>query len=125
MVLQLMATDDYGSGRNGTTTVHVSLSNVNDHPPAFLQPHYDLNVTENVALRHVVTTFNATDRDNDYSFLMFYIYPPGAEGRFYLNPMSGQFCVSVCVRSVLSGQFCVSVCVRSVPSQFLCQVSSA
>ena len=66
MVLQLMATDDYGSGRNGTTTVHVSLSNVNDHPPAFLQPHYDLNVTENVALRHVVTTFNATDRDNDY-----------------------------------------------------------
>ena len=101
MVLQLVATDDNGSGRNGTTTVLVSLSNVNDHPPAFLQPHYDLNVTENVALRHVVTTFNATDSDSDRSFLRFYIYPPGGEGRFYLNPVSGQFCVSVCVRSVL------------------------
>ncbi|XP_076439780.1 protocadherin Fat 4-like [Babylonia areolata] len=99
--LTLLATDDNGHGRNGSATLVISLSNVNDHPPAFTQTYYRFHVSEDASVGQLVATLNATDSDNDHSDsnvtapLTFHLQPPGDQsGSFFLDPVYGNLKVA-------------------------------
>ena len=88
--LQLVATDEQGQGLSSNCTIFIVIIDANDNPPEFLEDLYTFSVRENAPIRTVVGVVNATDSDSENTLLRYYIEPPGgADGRFYLNPESG------------------------------------
>lgn len=62
--LVVQAKDQSNSGtKTGTTTIHLSLRDVNDNAPSFAKNHYFAVVKENVATGGEVLTVTATDLD--------------------------------------------------------------
>ncbi|XP_076446801.1 cadherin-23-like [Babylonia areolata] len=67
--LQLLALDRGDPPRSSTTTLSVSLLDVNDEKPFFGQERRAVHLREDVAVGHVVEVMNATDHDEDSSLL--------------------------------------------------------
>ncbi|XP_031352921.1 protein dachsous-like [Photinus pyralis] len=63
--LEIRAAETVDETRFNTTTIHVSLLDLNDEPPVFEQEEYTVNVTEDAGADFSVATIVATDKDKD------------------------------------------------------------
>ncbi|XP_033730834.1 cadherin-23-like [Pecten maximus] len=63
--LTVIAADIGTPPRTGTTTLFVSITDVNDEIPVFGQINYQANVKENITVGTIIKTCNASDIDED------------------------------------------------------------
>ncbi|XP_042196394.1 cadherin-8 [Callorhinchus milii] len=63
VVIQAKDMGGHMGGLSGTTTVTITLTDVNDNPPKFTQSLYHLSVLEDTAIGEPVGRIKATDRD--------------------------------------------------------------
>ena len=76
ITLQFVATDEGSPPLSSSKTVQLSVSDVNDNPPAFDEQSYSAYVTENNKPGTSVISVKARDpdwRQNGYSFLFFVV----------------------------------------------------
>ncbi|KAL0973402.1 hypothetical protein UPYG_G00203040 [Umbra pygmaea] len=85
--LVAQATD--GGGRFCQAEVHLTLSDVNDNPPAFSQPHYTASVYEDTAPKALLTRIQAIDPDEGLSRKVVYSLADSANGFFSIDKSSG------------------------------------
>ncbi|KAJ1202563.1 hypothetical protein NDU88_006361 [Pleurodeles waltl] len=71
-------------GLAGTTTVNISLSDVNDNPPRFPQKHYQMSVLESAPVTSVVGRILARDLDEGVNAEMKYSIVDG-DGRDFFD----------------------------------------
>ncbi|XP_064608177.1 protocadherin Fat 4-like [Liolophura sinensis] len=83
----LVAIDENGKGRNSTAHLLIKITDVNDVEPHFDRGHYQFNVSENSGGR-VVGNVTASDEDTT-GFIRYHI-TSGGDGRFYINPQTGE-----------------------------------
>ncbi|KAJ8777143.1 hypothetical protein J1605_014526 [Eschrichtius robustus] len=74
----------------GETLVVVNVSDINDNPPEFRQPHYEANVSELATCGHLVLKVQALDPDSrDASRLEYLILSGNQDRHFSINSSSG------------------------------------
>ncbi|XP_007188683.2 protocadherin Fat 2 [Balaenoptera acutorostrata] len=74
----------------GETLVVVNVSDINDNPPEFRQPHYEANVSELATCGHLVLKVQALDPDSrDTSRLEYLILSGNQDRHFSINSSSG------------------------------------
>ncbi|KAM5298302.1 protocadherin Fat 2 [Ctenodactylus gundi] len=74
----------------GETLVIVNVSDINDNPPEFRQPHYEANVSELATCGHLVLKVQALDPDSkDTSRLEYLILSGNQDRHFSINSSSG------------------------------------
>ena len=83
--LAVRARDMAASGltRHGTTTVHVSLRDVNDNAPSFARTFYSQNVNENASIGEEVLTVQASDPDLGTNGKLVYSITSGNDGGLF------------------------------------------
>ncbi|XP_071953449.1 cadherin-23-like [Antedon mediterranea] len=81
---------DDGGGRVGSTILDISVQDVNDHSPVFLNAPYAFFVAENVTIGHEVGKCSAVDSDagTDSSQVLYSIIG-GSKGEFVIDTLSG------------------------------------
>ncbi|XP_075131413.1 protocadherin gamma-C5-like isoform X2 [Leptodactylus fuscus] len=62
--LILTAIDGGEPARSGTCRITIVVLDINDNPPVFNQSVYKISIRENLPLRTVILTLNATDQDD-------------------------------------------------------------
>jgi protocadherin Fat 4 len=87
--LTVVATD--GGGRKSSTSVNITVIDINDNPPEFTQTSYSTSVDENVPLSFPVLQVSASEKDTTrvitYSL-------SGGDGRFKIVSTTGQVLTS-------------------------------
>ncbi|XP_062957725.1 cadherin-23 isoform X1 [Cynocephalus volans] len=63
LILEAIDNGPVGKRRTGTATVFVTVLDVNDNRPIFLQSSYEANVPENIPEGHSIVQLKATDAD--------------------------------------------------------------
>ncbi|KAL0994956.1 hypothetical protein UPYG_G00129920 [Umbra pygmaea] len=81
------ATD--GGGLFCRSKVLVTVSDVNDNPPSFLQSQYLASVYENAAPKALLTRLQANDPDEGPNSTVVYTMVESADGMFSIDPVSG------------------------------------
>ncbi|CAH1247057.1 CDH23 [Branchiostoma lanceolatum] len=91
-VLEIKAVDG-GQGqyqRTATVFVNITVLDVNDNSPVFVQPEYYTNIPENITDTEVVVQVNATDEDSTTNGDILYAITGGNnDNAFTINPQSG------------------------------------
>ena len=88
--LTIRAQDSGNPPRENTTTVTVTVVDVNDNNPQFTQNVYQAVVREDVSVGYSITSVNARDDDQgDNARITFSIPNPPANFPFEINPSSG------------------------------------
>nr|XP_022319460.1 cadherin-23-like isoform X1 [Crassostrea virginica] len=84
---------DSGTPRlSNTTTVYITIRNINDNSPIFAQGAYTVRIPENSQGGRFVTNVQATDKDKgDYGVVRYSLDPQ--ETRFTINNVSGEIFV--------------------------------
>ena len=76
------------------TSVHITVTNINDHSPVFTQILHSISVLETVSPPHLVTTVDAPDSDDGVFGQVSYRFDASTEqavtDTFMLDPVSGQ-----------------------------------
>lgn len=76
------------------TSIHITVTNVNDHSPVFTRPLYSISVLETVSSPHLVITVDAPDLDDGVFGQVRYQFHASTEqainDTFMLDPVSGQ-----------------------------------
>uniref|UniRef100_A0A8C0QJE0 Cadherin EGF LAG seven-pass G-type receptor 1 n=1 Tax=Canis lupus familiaris TaxID=9615 RepID=A0A8C0QJE0_CANLF len=88
-VLKVSALDHGWPRRSAATYLTVTVSDTNDHSPAFEQSEYRERVRENLEVGYEVLTIRATDGDAPSNANMRYRLLEGAEGVFEIDARSG------------------------------------
>ncbi|CAN8006312.1 unnamed protein product [Ixodes hexagonus] len=92
-LLTLQAEDCAGASselRFDTATVTISVTDINDNAPAFLDSPYELHVVENAATPVVLLTLAAHDADQLPSGPIHYRLEDGGHGAFRINGTTGE-----------------------------------
>ncbi|XP_054575621.1 cadherin EGF LAG seven-pass G-type receptor 1 [Eptesicus fuscus] len=88
-VLKVSAADHGQPRRSAATYLTVTVSDTNDHSPAFEQSEYRERVRENLEVGYEVLTIRATDGDAPSNADMRYRLLEGARGVFEIDARSG------------------------------------
>lgn len=87
--LTVLALDRGAPSRNATTEVVIHVDDVNDNPPVFTQPTYEVKVPETQAVGSTLVHLTATDKDLGDGAKVMYAIISGDSGSFEVNPTSG------------------------------------
>ncbi|XP_040271403.1 LOW QUALITY PROTEIN: protocadherin gamma-C5-like [Bufo bufo] len=96
--LILTAIDGGEPARSGTCRITVVVLDINDNPPVFNQSVYKVNIRENLPLKTVIVTLNATDQDDGANGEIQYYFDghtfESAREIFSLNEQTGEICIN-------------------------------
>ncbi|XP_075066054.1 protocadherin gamma-C5-like isoform X4 [Mixophyes fleayi] len=96
--LILTATDGGEPARSGSCHITINVLDINDNPPVFDQSVYKISVKENIPLKTVLLTLNATDLDDGANGEIQYFYGghtyKSARRLFALNEDSGEIYIN-------------------------------
>ncbi|TRY99245.1 hypothetical protein DNTS_022810, partial [Danionella cerebrum] len=82
---------DHGSpALSSTTTVELSVLDVNDNTPRFSRSSFNIDVSEDAAVGLVVLDATATDKDEGENGQVFYFLSQEAKGAFTIHPETGR-----------------------------------
>ncbi|XP_065182352.1 protocadherin Fat 4-like [Sycon ciliatum] len=91
-VLQIRGSDTLGdpSGKYSELMLNVSVQDVNDNPPKFMNSMYLVEVDENEPAGHILLAVKATDSDSGNNSRITYTLPPGeGMGKFTVDAQTG------------------------------------
>ena len=93
-LIQVLAADRYGAplSLTGTAVLIINIDDVNDNPPTFDQDHYSVNVSEALSSGVVIGEFMAHDLDLSPNNRLQYSIIDGADGRFWMDRVTGEKC---------------------------------
>lgn len=75
---RVIAVDEGVPSQTATSTLQISVQDINDHVPAFEQNVYETRVKESVPVGTIVVTLRATDRDaGNNAKIVYSILNPG------------------------------------------------
>ena len=89
--------EDEGPGnvtKSSELTSVLTLLDINDNPPYFIDPMNELNVYENATIGTVITQFLAADEDNGSNALIEYSISSTDPVPFYINSSTGDLIVN-------------------------------
>ncbi|XP_074815030.1 cadherin-23 isoform X2 [Natator depressus] len=90
LVLEAIDNGPTGNRRTGTATVHITVLDVNDNRPIFLQSSYEASVPENIPDSSSIVQVKATDADEGVNGRVWYRIVRGNNyNHFRINPSSG------------------------------------
>ncbi|XP_044881399.1 cadherin-23 isoform X12 [Mauremys mutica] len=90
LVLEAIDNGPTGNRRTGTATVHITVLDVNDNRPIFLQSSYEASVPENIPDSSSIVQVKATDADEGVNGRVWYRIVKGNNyNHFRINPSSG------------------------------------
>ncbi|ELV09857.1 Protocadherin-23, partial [Tupaia chinensis] len=118
-VLTVLARDSGSPARSSSQTLTVTVLDVNDEAPVFLQTLYEASVKENQNPGQFVTRVEAMDRDSGInSKLRFEILPGSSFGFFEINSDTGEVVTAATLDREAQEAFTLRVLVRDggVPS---------
>lgn len=90
--ISLMCQDEGSPSQSATATIIVRVADINDHAPQLPSDIIPINLVENNPRRTVLTTINATDKDDGVNAQLTYTLTPidGATGNeLTIDPSSG------------------------------------
>ncbi|XP_077862377.1 protocadherin Fat 4-like [Saccoglossus kowalevskii] len=73
--------------------LNVMVLDMNDNIPVFVENDTSISVSENIAVGTVIGYVNATDADDGQNGEIYYFIQTGSEGKFRLNPDSGELSI--------------------------------
>ncbi|XP_073505793.1 protocadherin gamma-C5-like isoform X19 [Phyllobates terribilis] len=92
--LILTAIDGGEPARSGTCRITIAVLDINDNPPVFNQSVYKISIRENLPLKTVILTLNATDQDEgangEIQFSFDHHTSESAQEIFSLNEQNGE-----------------------------------
>ncbi|XP_040297377.1 LOW QUALITY PROTEIN: protocadherin gamma-C5-like [Bufo bufo] len=95
--LILTAIDGGEPARSGTCRITIVVLDINDNPPVFNQSVYKVSIRENLPLKSVILTLNATDQDDGANGEILYYFgghiSESSREIFDLNQHSGEIFV--------------------------------
>uniref|UniRef100_A0A671QE27 Cadherin domain-containing protein n=1 Tax=Sinocyclocheilus anshuiensis TaxID=1608454 RepID=A0A671QE27_9TELE len=97
MQLLLTAVDGGNPSRSGTTSVIVTVFDVNDNAPVFSKTMYKAQVLENAPIGTTILKLNATDPDEGLNGEVMYKFKQGQKGiadKFAVNNTTGEITVT-------------------------------
>nr|XP_016847668.1 PREDICTED: cadherin-23 isoform X1 [Anolis carolinensis]XP_016847669.1 PREDICTED: cadherin-23 isoform X1 [Anolis carolinensis] len=90
LILEAIDNGPTGKRRTGTATVHVTVLDVNDNRPYFLQSSYEATVPEDIPDYSSIVQVKATDADEGINGRVWYRIVKGNHfNNFRINPSSG------------------------------------
>ncbi|XP_066446696.1 protocadherin gamma-C5-like isoform X16 [Eleutherodactylus coqui] len=96
--LILTAIDGGEPARSGTCRITVLVLDINDNPPVFNQSVYKVSIRENLPLKTVILTLNATDQDDGANGEIEYSFDghtfESAREIFFLNEKTGEIYIN-------------------------------
>ncbi|KAM6221833.1 protocadherin-23 [Rhynchocyon petersi] len=112
-VLILLASDDGAPARSSSQSLTITVIDVNDEVPVFMQELYKATVKENQIPGAFVTKVEAVDRDSGInSKLQFEIMPGASFEWFRINPDTGEVVTATTLDRELQDIFMFKVLVR-------------
>ncbi|KAM4834144.1 protocadherin-23 [Thomomys bottae] len=112
-ILTIVAQDGGNPALSSSQMVTVTVLDVNDQVPLFMQPLYEASVQENQSPGTFVTRVEAEDRDSGInSQLQFEIMPGASSGFFTINPDSGEVITTTILDREVQDVFTLLVLVR-------------
>ncbi|XP_044136906.1 protocadherin gamma-C5-like isoform X2 [Bufo gargarizans] len=96
--LVLTAIDGGEPARSGTCRITIVVLDINDNPPVFNQSVYKVSIRENLPLKTVILTLNATDQDDGANGEIQFSYDDhtfkSAKRSFALNKQNGEIYIN-------------------------------
>ncbi|XP_065527088.1 cadherin-23 isoform X2 [Lathamus discolor] len=90
LILEAIDNGPTGNRRTGTATVYVTVLDVNDNRPIFLQSSYEVSVPEDIPAASSIVQVKATDADEGINGRVWYRIVKGNEhNNFRINPSTG------------------------------------
>ncbi|XP_015721901.1 cadherin-23 isoform X5 [Coturnix japonica] len=90
LILEAIDNGPTGNRRTGTATVYVTVLDVNDNRPIFLQSSYEASVPEDIPAASSIVQVKATDADEGVNGRVWYRIVKGNEhNNFRINPSTG------------------------------------
>ncbi|XP_075279272.1 cadherin-23 isoform X4 [Opisthocomus hoazin] len=90
LILEAIDNGPTGNRRTGTATVYVTILDVNDNRPIFLQSSYEVSVPEDIPAASSIVQVKATDSDEGVNGRVWYRIVKGNEhNNFRINPSTG------------------------------------
>uniref|UniRef100_A0A8C5U7Y6 Cadherin-23 n=1 Tax=Malurus cyaneus samueli TaxID=2593467 RepID=A0A8C5U7Y6_9PASS len=90
LILEAIDNGPTGNRRTGTATVYVTVLDVNDNRPIFLQSSYEVSVPEDIPAASSIVQVQATDADEGVNGRVWYRIVKGNEhNHFRINPSTG------------------------------------
>uniref|UniRef100_A0A8B9RS20 Cadherin-23 n=1 Tax=Accipiter nisus TaxID=211598 RepID=A0A8B9RS20_9AVES len=90
LILEAIDNGPTGNRRTGTATVYVTVLDVNDNRPIFLQSSYEVSVPEDIPAASSIVQVKATDADEGVNGRVWYRIVKGNEhNNFRINPSTG------------------------------------
>ncbi|XP_031972036.1 cadherin-23 isoform X17 [Corvus moneduloides] len=90
LILEAIDNGPTGNRRTGTATVYVTVLDVNDNRPIFLQSSYEVSVPEDIPAASSIVQVKATDADEGINGRVWYRIVKGNEhNHFRINPSTG------------------------------------
>ncbi|XP_077999586.1 cadherin-23-like [Glandiceps talaboti] len=82
--LTIEAVDNGVNPRTGTSVILVTVQDINDNQPVFVQSNYDVNVLENITLDYIIISVSATDEDIEENAVITYAIIDGNIGNCFV-----------------------------------------
>ncbi|XP_068807021.1 cadherin-23 isoform X2 [Struthio camelus] len=90
LILEAIDNGPTGNRRTGTATVYITVLDVNDNRPIFLQSSYEVGVPEDIPAASSIVQVKATDADEGINGRVWYRIVKGNEhNNFRMDPSSG------------------------------------
>ncbi|XP_042648951.1 cadherin-23 isoform X2 [Tyto alba] len=90
LIVEAIDNGPTGNRRTGTATVYVTVLDVNDNRPIFLQSSYEVSVPEDIPAASSIVQVEATDADEGINGRVWYRIVKGNEhNHFRINPSTG------------------------------------
>ncbi|XP_065699325.1 cadherin-23 isoform X7 [Patagioenas fasciata] len=90
LILEAIDNGPTGNRRTGTATVYVTVLDVNDNRPIFLQSSYEVSIPEDIPAASSIVQVKATDADEGVNGRVWYRIIKGNEhNHFRINPSTG------------------------------------
>ncbi|XP_077999656.1 cadherin-23-like [Glandiceps talaboti] len=80
----------YGVGSNNTVNVTITVQDINNNGPVFINDTYSVSVEENIKAGSVFYTVTAVDPDTTPSPFLYWISGGDEDGQFYIHPSEGE-----------------------------------
>ena len=88
--LYITATDKGTSPRSGATSIHVTVTDLNDNDPVFDASVYTESIPENTPINSSILMVSAGDRDEGVNGNITYTLDNTTIGLFSIDPTSGE-----------------------------------
>ena len=108
--------DSRNPSSTATITVHISVQPVNEYPPLFAQPDYEVNVPENALVASPVFRLEATDSDGGLDGELVYALQDTSDA-FGIDPSSGQVYLKVLLDREQESEYTLTVMARDSPRE--------